>query len=124
MKKMFLLVLLVVGCVYQGFAQDIDPLAVGVFLAGKGSTNLSKVPSVAKNQTAIENGFVITPLSDFGITGYIPLSQRKNMGVLVDIGLTSYTYSQKPTTDATDDNTIKLSNNRSEFYSKLYNLRF
>lgn len=107
MKKMFLLVLLVVGCVYQGFAQDIDPLAVGVFLAGKGSTNLSKVPSVAKNQTAIENGFVITPLSDFGITGYIPLSQRKNMGVLVDIGLTSYTYSQKPTTDATDDNTIK-----------------
>ncbi|MBI3259384.1 MAG: hypothetical protein HYZ54_07935 [Ignavibacteriae bacterium] len=100
MKKMFLFVLLVVGCVSDGFAQDIDPLAVGVFIAGKGSMNLSKT------QTGIENGFVVAPLSDFGVTGYIPVSKRKNMGVLLDLGLSSYSYSQKPTSNVTDDNTI------------------
>jgi len=100
MKKMFLCVVLFLGYISISLSQDIDPIAVGVFLAGNGSSNVSKA------RLNSENGFAVTPLSDFGITGYIPVSKRKNMGVLLDVGMSSYSYSEKPTANPTDETTI------------------
>lgn len=100
MKKMFLCAILFLGYTEVSLSQDVDPIAVGVFVAGKGSSNVSKA------KANVENGFVVTPVSDFGITGYIPVSKRKNMGVLLDVGLSSYSYKETPTTNPTDETTI------------------
>jgi hypothetical protein len=100
MKKVVLFVLLMVSCSISSFAQDIDPLAVGVFIAGKGGTNTSTA------KLGLESGFAIAPLSDFGITGYIPVSRKKNMGVLVDVGMSSYSFVEDSTKNPTDVNKI------------------
>lgn len=90
---MFLYALLVVGYTSSSFSQDIDPMAVGVFVAGKASTNVSTA------KVLFDNSFAVAPVSDFGVTGYIPLSKRKNMGVLLDVGMSSYSYTEKLKSD-------------------------
>ncbi len=100
MKRLFLCAVLMSVFTEPLFAQDIDQLAVGVFVAGKGGMN------VGKQEPKFESGFNVNPLSDFGVTSYIPISRRKNYGVLLDVGMSSYSFSEKPVTGPTDDNTI------------------
>ncbi len=89
MKRLFLCVVLLVSASMEILAQDVDQLAVGLFVAGKGGMNIGKQDPV------FESGFVLNPLSDFGLTGYIPVSRRKNYGILLDVGMSSYSFSEK-----------------------------
>ncbi|MBK9247682.1 MAG: hypothetical protein IPM69_06100 [Ignavibacteria bacterium] len=100
MKRLFLCAVMAMSVSMEMFAEDIDQLGVGVFVAGKAGTN------IGTQLRTSESGFNINPLSDFGITSYIPLSWRKNYGVIAEVGMSSYSFSEKPITNATDDNTI------------------
>ena len=89
MKRLVLCAVLLVSASMEILAQDVDQLAVGLFVAGKGGMN------IGKQDPNYESAFVLNPLSDFGITGYIPVSARKNYGILLDVGMSSYSFSEK-----------------------------
>jgi hypothetical protein len=89
MKRLFLCAVILVAFSMDSIAQDVDQLAVGLFVAGKGGMN------IGKQDPTSESGFVVNPLSDFGLTGYIPVSNRKNYGILLDIAMSSVSFSEK-----------------------------
>ncbi len=89
MKRLFLCAVVLMAASMDIIAQDVDQLAVGLFVAGKGGMN------IGKQDPLFESGFVVNPLSDFGVTGYIPVSRRKNYGIILDVGMSSYSFSEK-----------------------------
>jgi hypothetical protein len=65
------------------------PYSIGPFITLKGGVNAADVPD------GMKNGFAINGLPDFGATGYIPLGDKSQFGIVADLAYSTYSFEQK-----------------------------
>lgn len=90
MKKITAIVPLMLFMVVSTLcAQRNYPVSVGPFLTLKAGVNAASIP------TGRKTGVALSGLPDFGVTGYLPLGEKSNIGILADIGYSTYAYGQR-----------------------------
>lgn len=93
--KNFLVIIMAVIMTLPAIAQKKQPgeynypLSVGPYLGIRGGVNTTDPPE------GIKNAFSISSLPDFGVTGYLPLSDEQKMGAVLDLGYHTISYGQK-----------------------------
>ncbi len=65
------------------------PFGVGPFIFAKAGVNAADV------KQGIKNGVAISPLPDFGVTGYIPFNDESKIGATIDLAYSTYAYEKK-----------------------------
>lgn len=70
-------------------AQKNYPISVGPFLTLKAGVNAASIPEGQKT------GIALSGLPDFGATGYFPLGSKSNIGILAELGYSTYAYGQR-----------------------------
>lgn len=65
------------------------PFGVGPFIFAKAGVNAADV------REGIKNGVAMSPLPDFGVTGYIPFNEESKIGATIDIAYSTYAYQKK-----------------------------
>lgn len=90
MKKIFILIFAFIIIVQNLFSQDEEfynyPLSLGPYLAFKAGINGGNIPMGRKND------YKINYLPDFGISSYIPLSETTSLGLVLNLGYSTYCY--------------------------------
>jgi hypothetical protein len=98
MKKIIIFILFTAVSLQFAKAQDEElyPLSIGPLLSGKLGISGVDTPLGRKN------GLAVSPLPDMGITAYLPTNTYANLGALLSLEVSSYSFIMQDVDKETD----------------------